>query len=263
MRPRPGTSATPVGSRLDLDFAVEHQVNLLSEPARRATIARLGAPEPHQTLNPQRLWGDLLSSMPMCFNLFGPLAADPVLAGAVAPRWFPEVSGSPVVHLEWSPGRCDPAFLDNRTAFDAAIEFEHSGGSFGLIGIETKYHEHAPPEKAPSAQRMTRYVEVTDRSGLFVGDAVEQIIGTDLQQIWLDHLLVLSMVQHPSGRWSSGTYVLVHPAQNPSFARLADRYRELLLDDQSFDVVTLEQLVAADGPLPDDLRLPLIERYLW
>ena len=90
-----------------------------------------------------------------------------------------------------------------------------------------------------------------------------QIIGTDLQQIWLDHLLVLSMVQHDSRRWSWGRYVLVHPAGNLSFARLADRYRSLLVDNRSFDVITLEELLGADGPMPTDLRVRLVERYLW
>jgi hypothetical protein len=263
MKPKADRSSKPVGSRIDLDFAVANGVNLLSDAARAATVERLATPQAHQTLNPQRLWADLLSSMPMCFNLFGPLAADPALARAVAPGWFPEVIRSPVVHLEWSPARCDPEFLDNRTAFDAVIEFDRGDGSLGVIGIETKYHEHAIAEKAPSDQRMVRYAEVTEASGVFHVDAIEQIIGTDLQQIWLDHLLVLSMVQHESRRWSWGRYVLVHPAGNLSFARLADRYRSLLVDNRSFDVITLEELLGADGPMPTDLRVRLVERYLW
>lgn len=263
MKPKADGTTRPVGSRVDLDFAVATAVNLLSGAARAATLERLATSQPHQTLNPQRLWADLLSSMPMCFNLFGPLAAESALASSVLPEWFPEACGPPVVHLEWSPGRCDPEFLDNRTAFDAAIEFERCDGSFGVIGIETKYHEHAIAEKAPSAQRMVRYAEVAEASGVFHHGATGQIIGTDLQQIWLDHLLVLSMMQHESGRWLWGKYVLVHPTRNPSFARLADRYRSLLVDDTTFDVITLEALLAADGPMPAELRNPLADRYLW
>lgn len=256
MKPKADGSSRRVGSRIDLDFAMANRVNLLSDAALVATLDRLATPQPHQTLNPQRLWADLLSSMPMCFNLFGPLATDPRLAEEVLSGWFSDVIGSPVVHLEWSPGRCNPGFLDNRTAFDAAIEFDRGDGSLGVIGIETKYHEHSIAEKAPSAQRMIRYVEVTEASGVFHDGAIEQIVGTDLQQIWLDHLLVLSMLQHRSGRWSRGKYVLVHPAGNPSFARLADRYRTRLVDDRSFDVVTLEELLAAEGPMPAELREP-------
>ena len=31
---------------------------------------------------------------------------------------------------------------------------------------------------------------------------------------WLEHLLLLSMLQHPSGEWTWGRYVVVHPAGN-------------------------------------------------
>ena len=37
----------------------------------------------------ERLWGDLLSSQPMCFNLFGELAADLALATRTARAWWP------------------------------------------------------------------------------------------------------------------------------------------------------------------------------
>jgi hypothetical protein len=29
------------------------------------------------------------------------------------------------------------------------------------------------------------------------------------------------------------------------------------------DVITLEELLGADGPMPTDLRVRLVERYLW
>ena len=149
------------------------------------------------------------------------------MAAEAVSRWFPDlaIAGDPVtVHFEWSPGRRDPRWLGDRTAFDVMLEVGTGPGRH-LIGIETKYHEHAIAEKAPSAQRMVRYAEVAEASGVFHHGATGQIIGTDLQQIWLDHLLVLSMMQHESGRWLWGKYVLVHPTRNPSFARLADRAR--------------------------------------
>ena len=254
----------PVGSRLQWEYATVSGANLLSDAARQAARERLGRAEQHQTLNPQRLWADLLSSMPMCWNLFGPLAVDADLAAAAVAEWFPEATGLPsTVRLEWSPGRCDPEFLNNRTAFDAAIEVDRGAAGFGIIGIETKYHEHAKPEKPPSPERLRRYVDVTRRSGVFVAEAVDRIVGTDLQQVWLDHLLALSMLQHRSGRWTWARYVVVHPARNPSFAGVADRYRNLLVDDATFEVRTLESFLDIGGPLPAELRDPIAERYLW
>jgi hypothetical protein len=49
-----------------------------------------------------------------------------------------------------------------------------------------------------------------------------------LQPIWLDHLLVLAMLQHPSTRWRWGRFALVYPRGNPCFTLTAARYRKAL-----------------------------------
>lgn len=251
-----------VGSRLEFDFGHSSKANLISPEARQAAERRLAQSEPGQMLNTQRLWCDLLSSMPLCFNLFGPLDADRSLAQRALNCWFPDVAGTvEQVRLEWSPGRGDAAFLGNRTAFDAAFDLAVDGGR-GVVGIETKYHEHLKPEPQPRPERLDRYRQVSEASGRFADGAVQALTGSDLQQIWQDHLLALSMLQHVSGQWTRALYVLVYPAGNPSFADGARRYRDLLTDRSTFRAVTLEELLDSDA-LPDPIRLALRERYLW
>lgn len=252
----------PVGSRLELEFAKSSTENLLTRAALQAALARIAAPEPYQMLSTDRLWADLLSSMPLCFNLFGDLAADPPLARRAVRTWFPDApEGDVRVGFEYSPGRRDPLFLGNRTAFDAA--FEIAGANSGaIIGIETKYHEHAAREAPPKKTALARYVQVTEESGAFASGWREELIGTDLQQIWLDHLLVLSMLQHPSKRWSWGKSVLVYPQENPSFAAAARRYAAVLADATTFQARTLEELLAAPGALPAETVSVFRGRYL-
>jgi hypothetical protein len=79
--------------------------------------------------------------------------------------------------------------------------------------------------------------------------------------MWLEHLLLLSMLQHPSGSWSWGRYVVVHPAANVDIAELCARYRGLLADGSSFDSQTIEELLAA-GALPAGTTAALRERYV-
>jgi len=67
----------------------------------------------------------------------------------------------------------------------------------------------------------------------------------DLQQLWLDHLLALSMVQHPSEELGPTQFLLVYPEQNVSFASAAERYREALKNERTFETRTLEQLLDA------------------
>ena len=85
--------------------------------------------------------------------------------------------------------------------------------------------------------------------------------GTDLLVMWLEHLLVLSMLQHPSGEWSWGRYVVVHPAANTDVGDECARYDALLADNSTFSAVTLEALLAA-GALPSRLTRALRARYL-
>lgn len=258
-----GAKAKPVGSRLALTFAMESGANFISPGALAAVRARLARRERFEMLKADRLWADLLSSMPLCFNLFGDLAADVAAATKATRAWWPDAPvGAATVRFEHSPARRDPLFLGNQSAFDAAFELELGGGSSGIIGIETKYHEHAAAEAAPKAAALSRYVGVTERSGAFVDGWRERVVGTPLQQIWQDHLLVLSMLQHPSQKWTWGRFVLVHPAANVSFARAAAAYRSLLCEPTTFEARTFEELVAMPDTLAEPTRAALVERYL-
>jgi hypothetical protein len=63
--------------------------------------------------------------------------------------------------------------------------------------------------------------------------------------MWLEHLLVLSMLQHPIGTWRWGRYVVVHPAGNSDLAEACDRDRALLVDRSTFSCMTVEELLDA------------------
>ena len=134
-----------IGSRIDLDFAKRTKANFLHPDVATAVERRVASPQKHQTLDETRLYSDLLSSMPLCFNLFGPLATDAELAADVVRRWFPDRCPSDArVQVEFElvpPGRADAEWLGDRTAFDAVI-FIEAKDRCSLIGVETKYHEH-------------------------------------------------------------------------------------------------------------------------
>jgi hypothetical protein len=79
--------------------------------------------------------------------------------------------------------------------------------------------------------------------------------------MWLEHLLLLSMLQHPDGAWRWGRYVVVHPAGNSDLAGACARYRTLLADDSTFSSLTLEELLRSGG-LSRKTANALRERYL-
>ena len=95
-----------------------------------------------------------------------------------------------------------------------------------------------------------RLLEVHERSAAFRPEAFDQVKGrSDLWSPWLEHLLLLSMLQHPGGAWTWGRYVTVHAADNVEMADRSVRYGGLLADATTFRSTTLEEVLAT-GALP-------------
>ena len=263
MRPREGKPTRPLGSRIELEAARASGANFLTDCVRDAVSNRIANPQPHQTLDEDRLYCDLLSSMPLCFNLFGELAADLSLADMAVHAWWPDTPGTVAsVEFEWSPGRgLKGEYLENRSAFDVAFILDTGNGKKGVIGVETKYHEHPRRMPRPYDDRLRRYRNVAAESGVMDENTVTALLGTELQQVWLDHLLALSMLHHPSEVWTWAKFILVYPSRNPGFAAVARRYGELLPEPDTFGVSTVEDLLDA-GVLPAELTAAFRERYL-
>jgi len=250
-----GKPSRPVGSRLPLDYARESGASFVTPGALAAVRQRTSVVEPNQSVDHQRIWADLLWSQALAFNLFGDLAADLDLAGRAAHTWWPDVPGKvTALRFAHSPGWLDSAYLNSLRAFDAAFVLEG-----GIVAVDVKYHERAKAE-IPRPENLTRYVDVARKSGAFADGAIDAVKGkSDLAVIWLEHLLLHSMLQHESGTWRWGRYVIVHPAANSDVVDISGRYRQLLADDSTFATMMLEELLDS-GVLPaaETLR----ERYL-
>jgi hypothetical protein len=260
--PRAGKPSRPVGSRLPLEYARETGANFLTTAALDAVRHRTSFVEPHQSFDHQRLWADLLWSPAMAFNLFGDLAADLDLADRAVHTWWPDAPGVVCeVRFAHSPGWLDPAYLNSLRAFDAAFVLDLGDGKRGIFGVDVKYHEWAKPE-IPRPENLWRYLEVTERSGAFGPHATDRVRGRwELCVMWLEHLLLLSMLQHASGTWKWGRYVVVRAAANTDFAHACARYRALLTDESTFSSVTVEELLEANA-LPTGTTSALRDRYL-
>jgi hypothetical protein len=260
--PKPGKPSRPLGSRLPIDYAQETGANFLTPAAVEAARARVTMKVPRQSFDRQRWWADLLWSPSMAVNLFADLAADLSRADRAVHTWWPDAPGRvSAVRFTHSPGWLDPAFLNSLREFDALFELDLGDGTLGVIGVDVKYHEWTKPE-IPKPENLERYLQVAKRSRAFRRGAVDSVKGrSGLAVTWLEHLLMLSMLQHPSKRWRWGRYVVVHPSGNADYAEAIERYRSLLADDSTFGSITLEELLGAGG-LPTRLGAALRARYL-
>jgi hypothetical protein len=261
LAPRPGQAARPVGSRLPLAYAEETGATFLTPQALAAAQARSSFVEPHQSFDHQRLWADLLWSPTLAFNLFGDLAADGALADRAVHAWWPDAPGTVCeVRFAHSPGRFDWSYLGSLRAFDAAFVLDLGDGTRGIVAVDVQYHERAKAETAKPVGR-PRQREVAARAGVFAPGAVDDVDRTELLVMCLEHLLLLSMLQHESGAWRWGRYVVVHPAGNGDAADVCARYEALLVERSTFASCTLEELLAARALRPATVAA-LRERYV-
>jgi hypothetical protein len=176
--------------------------------------------------------------------------------------WWPDTPGTVVeVRFAHSPGRLDPAYLNSLRAFDAAFVLDLGDGTHGMVAVDTKYHDWLKPE-IPKPTNLARYLEVADRSGVFAPGATDQVRGrSELAVMWLEHLLLLSMLQHESGAWTWGRYVVVHPAGNIDVAAGCARYRGLLVDESTFATITPEGLLDSHA-MPKATEAAVRARYV-
>jgi hypothetical protein len=186
-----------------------------------------------------RIFDNMLSSQPLCFNLFGELSLDLDAATDVARILWPDrVDMIRSIKFEHSPGRGDANYLSNKSAFDVYLEHSTPTGGRGFIGIEVKYHENL---RAAPARHKPRYDEVAAASGAFKPGRTEGMHKPPLQQLWLDHLLALSMLQ---GRdWDTGLFVLLHPTHNEVCSSAWRDYSTRLRPESHAQARTIEELV--------------------
>ena len=260
--PKPDTrTIRPVGSRLQLDFAQSTGANFLTAEARHAATVRGSYIERHQSVDRQGLWVDLLSSLALAFNLFGDLACDFAMADRALNTWFPDTPGLvSSVRFAHSPGWLDPAYLNSLRSFDTAFATDIDDGTHGIVAVAVLFHERNKPE-TPRPDNLDHYSAIAERSRIFVPGAIDQLRQRgDLCVLWLQHLLLLSMLQHSSGTWSWGRLLVVYPEGNIDAADACHRYQSMLANDTSFSSMTLEQLLATDT-LPASTTAALRNRY--
>ena len=186
-----GHGGVPHGNMLPASAVAEKPgLNYLSDAI--TDYARIRAGEVRAeggTLALDRLSRNMLSSMPLCFNLFGALREWPdAAAQALSATLDLDIKTVFNIVVEWAP---DPELhLRDRTAFDAIVRYVTGDGRPAFLGIETKYTEPFSPQKYCS----DRYVELTEDSDAgFKEGAWERLKGSATNQLWRNALLTHSL----------------------------------------------------------------------
>jgi hypothetical protein len=133
-------------------------------------------------------------------------------------------------------------YLDDRTSFDTYIEYRHTDGSMGILGIEVKYTEgsYLLKEGTTEYRRMkedfdkSRYKEITEKSKKFqLNDrAFDQLKQDRYRQVWRNHLLGESILLENDSRYRHFHSLTFYPSGNSHFTEVIRKYREKFLKSE-------------------------------
>lgn len=218
------------GNYIDKDYAKSTGANFLTDNIFALIKQEVGkAPERGALIGEPRIWNNMLSSQPLCFNMFGELYYDLDLASLFFRKAFPgKVDKVTAIKFEHSPGRGDNKYTGDRSAFDVFAEYSR-GVVRGFIGIEVKYAETLREESLATAEKRhrERYDEVSAASGIFKPESIGLLRKPPVSQIWRDHLLAISLRQD----YDEGSFVFLYPALNSHCENGVNEYRALLTSD--------------------------------
>lgn len=229
---------SPYGNMLRPEDA-ERGLNFLTPDILQVAQQRLA--EGTGTVEPYRLLHNMLSSQPMCFNLFGPLVNDHELARRMLQELVPDdVAEVTQVALEFAP-RPASEYLNDRTAFDAFIAYRRADGERSFVGIETKLTEPFSQRKHDTPE----YRRWSDRSDSpWLATARLELAEMRHNQLWRDHLLAVAMNLHPASPYAGGYLMLVRHPGDSECAQVVKGYQKLLKpDDRSFIDCPLGELM--------------------
>jgi hypothetical protein len=205
-----------------------------------------------------RLTRNLLSSQPLCFNVFGQLAAYPMAGARVMSRLLDlDVDTMDEVLVEHAPPEARRRLAD-RSAFDAHLRLTVARQPV-VVGVETKYTE--PFSRAEYAK--SSYDQATeDSAGWFARDVGVTAQRAVTNQLW--RTLMLAQLSEQTSDGATG-HVLVLTADDDAHATAAVAgMRPLLRQPDRLHHVTLTRL-AAEAMLEEELQpwaALLIRRYL-
>jgi hypothetical protein len=244
-----------------MPWAKETLANYLTETIRHVFRAEVlhNPDSTQQVFQKPRIFRNLLSSQPLCFNLFGELQQNLELATRVmedlAPARIAQVTD---LRFEYSPGRGDPRYTDDHSAFDVYLEFRTPRRGIGFVGIEMKYSEKLGGR---TARHRARYDEVAAQMGCFKSRKLADLKARPLEQIWRDHLLAGAM--RIRDEFDDGFFAFIYPKDNRPCASAVNRYRDCLRDSDTFVVWHLEDIIASIQAHTDEAWIrELFDRYL-
>lgn len=249
---RPGSPSLRVGSTLDrADVAHRPELNFVD--ARALKHARRRSAEVQDeggTLEVDRLFHNLMSSMTMCFNIFGSIGDVDGFAEVVRRLLDTETTAVDAAVCEVKP----TGSLRDRTAFDALIAYRARDGGRRFVAVETKYTESF----STTVYDNDLYRSVTEQCGWFKRGAAQRLRRSDTNQLWR-RLMLTALTEAESGE--RGSYAVIAPADDEAAQAGVEVVADHLIDPARLRFLSLEEFVTAAAESGDGVLGSWADRF--
>ncbi len=194
----------------------------------------------------------MLRSEHIPYNLFHPIAKQNDDNPELVSAFFQELFGVQIdsitqIRIEYSSYIHRKVLLNDNTSFDAYIEANHKDKVIGF-GIEVKYTEKSYPygkteRKQTFDNPNSPYNQLTESSGIYIGETIDKLKSTKLKQFWRNHLLGIRLVELQE--LDEFYSVHLYPQGNTYQHQAAQEYQECLEPEHQFRFkpITFEKFI--------------------
>ncbi len=228
--------------------------NFLSENIRRAVNETLQEREEVGAgiIEEGRLFNNLLSSQPLCFNFFGELKIDTDFALQVLLRFYSGLTNVKRVIFEYAPNE---KYTNDNSAFDVAFEVEREN-ELGLIGFECKFTDTFSQREYDKKE----YREIYRQSSIFSKEYENYTLGR-YNQLFRNQLMAEAMLQHQ--KYDFVFTGLFCQQEDKQAIEIGGEFREMLNGDSLFRVITYQSYIEEIQQLPLDWEKRELVMMLW
>ncbi len=197
------------------------------------------------TIDEYRLFNNMLSSMPMCFNLFSDLRKllleEPKETSRIIKLLFKEIDWIDKVtyiDVEFIPVPISD-YTNDKSAFDALILVEDAKGIKGLISIETKYTDLLGSNVAKNSNLKN---EIITKGKFFDETLIAELKNKGYKQIHRNYLLTYAYAK--KNKFKNFVNVVISPEEDKlSINEISEMKSHMLKNKDSIAKISLEEFV--------------------
>ena len=176
----------------------------------------------------KRLFNNLLSSQPLCFNFFAPMYVDKKLALNFLRNFYPDITAVNEVFFEHANSKNK---FDN-SAFDIAFDV-NDGSKKGIIGFECKYTDSF----SQTPHKKTAYETIYQQSNIWA-KPYEELTVSKFNQLFRNQLIEESFKQDK--QYDFGYLSLFCHHKDDEAIKIAEEYKLMLTEEKNhhFQIIT-------------------------